>query len=510
MQLKSGALYLSASDLVGHLYCGHRTALDFAVAVGALQRPVRWDPFLELLRARGASHEAGFVEHLRAQGLEVHLIDGVGTEQDAVDATIAAMRSGVDAIIQAAFAINGWVGRIDVLRRVERPSALGAWSYEAIDTKLARETRAGTLLQLCLYAALLEIAQGLSPLSSHVVVPWSNYVLQTYRMDDYAAYYRRVRRALEDAVRPPILDVYPEPKEHCEVCRWQGRCDERRRADDHLSFVAGITKGQIEELKQHEVSTLAALAAVPLPWPWRPSHGARSSYERVREQARIQLMGRQSGQVEYEWLPPVTGTGLAALPAPSPGDIFFDLEGDPFAGAGGMEFLFGYAHFDAAGQLVYTADWALNRTDEKAAFERFVDFVTLRIAAYPDLHIYHFAPYEPGALKRLMGASPHARNRSTHFCAAGVSWTCLESFVMHCEQAWRATPSRSLSRYTVIRGERCSQTQTKHCRSYSGRWSSGTWTSWMCRLEKLSTDTIAMIVSPRRVCGIGWKRAEAT
>ena len=49
------------------------------------------------------------------------------------------------------------------------------------------------------------------------------------------------------------------------------------------------------------------------------------------------------------------------------------------------------------------ADWALSRADEKAAFERFVDFVIARLEIHPDLHIYHYAPYEPAALKRLMG-----------------------------------------------------------------------------------------------------------
>ena len=39
----------------------------------------------------------------------------------------------------------------------------------------------------------------------------------------------------------------------------------------------------------------------------------------------------------------------------------------------------------------------------KQAFERFVDFVIARLKQFPDLHIYHFAPYEPSALKRLMG-----------------------------------------------------------------------------------------------------------
>ena len=41
--------------------------------------------------------------------------------------------------------------------------------------------------------------------------------------------------------------------------------------------------------------------------------------------------------------------------------------------------------------------------DEKARFEAFIDFVIARLNRHPDLHIYHYAPYEPTALKRLMG-----------------------------------------------------------------------------------------------------------
>jgi predicted RecB family nuclease len=51
----------------------------------------------------------------------------------------------------------------------------------------------------------------------------------------------------------------------------------------------------------------------------------------------------------------------------------------------------------------YQGDWALARIDEKRAFEAFVDFVMARWSRFPDLHIYHYAPYEPAALKRLMG-----------------------------------------------------------------------------------------------------------
>jgi uncharacterized protein len=397
-------LLLSASDLMGHLNCGHLTGLDIAVANGTLAKPSSWDPLLELLRARGAQHEQGFVEHLKAQGLAVTLIEGIGVDDDAITLTHAAMHRGDPIIVQGALRLNGWVGRTDVLRRIDTPSELGAWSYEVIDTKLARETKAGTVLQLCLYAALLEAIQGRCPEHSYVVAPWSGYEPQVYRMDDYAAYYRRVRQALELAVEPAEgVQVYPEPKEHCEICRWRERCDARRRADDHLSLVAGISKTQIDELASRGIATLAALAAMPVPMTWKPTRGSTQAYERVREQARIQWEGQQAAVVVHELLPVNAGFGLTTLPLPSVGDVFLDLEGDPFAGEGGLEYVFGYAYADAEGKPAYFADWALSREEEKHIFERFVDFVTERLKVYPDLHIYHFAPYEPAALKRLMG-----------------------------------------------------------------------------------------------------------
>jgi predicted RecB family nuclease len=149
------SIQLSASDLVGHLNCRHLTGLDIAVANGTLEKPKIWGPLLEILRERGARHEEGYVEHLRNSGYTVTAIDSVGVEQAAVSQTIDAMRAGSEIIVQGAFRAEGWGGRTDILRRVDIPSDLGAWSYEVIDTKLARETKGGTFLQLCLYSDLV-------------------------------------------------------------------------------------------------------------------------------------------------------------------------------------------------------------------------------------------------------------------------------------------------------------------------------------------------------------------
>jgi uncharacterized protein len=404
MQLRDESLLLSASDLIGHLNCRHLTGLDIEVARGTLPKPAFWDPLLQILWERGARHEQGYVEHLKTQGYDVTVIDGVGVDAEAVAQTRAAMIEGHSIIVQGAFRLDDWVGRTDILRRIETPSDLGAWSYEVIDTKLARETKGGTVLQLCLYAELVASVQGLTPAFSYVVAPWSDYEPQVFRMDDYAAYYRRVRDGLTRALdEHGGTEIYPDPKTHCDICRWQDRCDQRRRADDHLSLVAGISKVQIDELKRQGIDTAANLAAMPLPLAWKPTRGAAYSYERVREQARIQVEGRAAGAMFHELLPVVTGFGLASLPAPSAGDVFFDLEGDPFAGEDGLEYLFGYSFADVDGTASYISDWAFSREDEKANFERFIDFVMSRLQQYPDLHIYHFAPYEPAALKRLMG-----------------------------------------------------------------------------------------------------------
>ncbi|MEH2626307.1 putative RecB family nuclease [Bradyrhizobium sp. AZCC 1719] len=420
MQNVGGNLHLSSTDLVGHLNCTYLTELDLKVARGELKRPKIWDPVLETLAERGAAHEQAFIDHLKTLGMAVTVIDGFGLDPKSISATLEAMSRGDAVIVQGALQSGTWNGRADVLRRVDTPSRFGTWSYEITDTKLARETKGNTVLQISLYSDMLSTMQGVEPTSAHVVTPGTNFEPETYRVADYSAYYRHVRASLERAVADGAGTAYPEPIEHCEICRWRRDCDDRRRRDDHLSLVAGISKSQIGELTRRGVGSAAALAAMPIPLEWRPDRGAAKSYEKVREQARIQVEGKTSGTMKYEPLPLVAGFGLSRLPEPSPGDIFFDFEGDPFVGEGGLEFLFGYSFLDRGGKQTYVGDWASDRREERGAFERFVDFVTERLKSYPDLHIYHFAPYEPATMKRLMGRYATRENEVDNLLRAEI------------------------------------------------------------------------------------------
>jgi len=404
MKCVENSIQLSSGDLIGHLNCDHLTSLNVQVANRTLNQPNSYDPLLRLLQERGQRHEDDYIEHLRNKGCQITVIDGVDISDATVEATKTAMIAGDEYIVQAALKNERWVGRADILRKVNIPSSLGSYSYEIIDTKLARETKGGTLLQLCLYSDLLAQVQGCAPERMYVVSPWNNFEPEEFRYADYSAYYRGVKLAAEVAVDLSALAVtYPEPKMHCDVCRWQKDCEKRRRNDDHLCLVAGISKNQIKELGSHNINTMKQFASWQLPEGFRPKKGSISSFEKILAQASIQVEAREAGHLKFEFLEFVPETGLSALPEPNPGDVFFDIESDQFVGEHGIEYLFGYSITNDDGEHEYVADWALDRVSEKAIFERFVDFVCRRRQKFPGMHIYHFGGYEAGALKRLMG-----------------------------------------------------------------------------------------------------------
>src|SRR6267378_1762271 len=424
MKIVGRQIRLAGSDLSNHLACRHLTTLDLQVARGERTAPDRAAPDLKVIQELGLRHETVYLAHLAAQGLTVENLGHVEyrEEQRLIAETLALMDRGADVIAQGALSDGEWFGRPDVLRRVEKPSKRWTWSYEVADTKLARETKATTILQLSLYSDLLKQIQGTLPEFLWVVSPGEGYAGEKYPVLEYAAYYRHVRKRLLKAVGEDAgKETYAEPVEHCNVCRWFRECDARRRADDHLSLVAGIRRQQRDQFEKWNAETMAKLAALPIPLRERPKHGSKAGYEKVQKQARVQVEGRTEKKLKHEPILPVAeGMGFCRLPEPSLGDMFVDLEGDPFVGENGLQYLFGFAVLDVRGELKYEKRWALNREEEKKGFEWLVDEIMQRREANQKMHVYHFGGYEPGALKRLMGMYATREDEIDRMLRAGV------------------------------------------------------------------------------------------
>lgn len=420
MRKTENQIQLSATDLSGYIACHHLSFLELSALEGLIKRPEHRDPLLAILQERGQAFEDQYLQELRDSGKTVeNLFDG--SNDSGLSRTIRSMMQGYDIIYQATLDHGKWNGRADFLKKVDRPSKLGSWSYEVMDSKLAKETKAGTILQLCLYSQIIADIQGIVPEYMHVITPDEEMPLQSYRTDDFMAYTRLIQNQLSKLIDKGTghQETYPHPAAHCSICNWWHHCDSHRRADDHLSLVAGLSNTQRQELSRQEITTLAQLGEMALPLAFRPSRGAQSTYTRLREQARVQLEARISGQPVYEPLEIHEGVGLTRLPEPSPGDIFLDFESDPFAGTGGMEYLFGWQLADEP-ETSYHKIWALNQQQEKDAFVSFIDVVIKRLETNPGLHIYHFAPFEEVALKRLMTKYNVCETEVDHILRAGI------------------------------------------------------------------------------------------
>ena len=152
-------------------------------------------------------------------------------------------------------------------------------------------------------------------------------------------------------------DTYPDLVAHCDYCSWWAECEARRRRDDHLCYVAGISRTQIKTLRALGVDTLSGLAALDsVP---EPPQGSREALARAREQARVQQIGRETDRPYHKLRAPLDAEhGLALLPEPTPDDIFLDFEGDHFAEDGVREYLLGYVTRGPDGKPVYTSLWA--------------------------------------------------------------------------------------------------------------------------------------------------------
>ena len=401
MRLVDGQVVFAASDLNDYLACPHRVALNRRALVRG-DAPLDDDPTLEIVARKGREHEARVLERMECNGVAVVRIpEGDNTARDLLDAvarTKRAMNSGAEAIYQASFLDGAWTGRADFLVRVDdAPSALGSWSYDIEDTKLAIREKPQFLVQLCTYAELVAAVQGVLPRSVRAL--FGDGTVTSYDPRRYVAYVRaaKIRFAAATAALDP--DAVPERVTACAQCVWTTRCNDVRRGVDHLSLVAGMRRDQSKRLVAAGIATLERLATSA--GDVLPPKMAAQTFANLRRQAALQLRQRMTGQHSYELLEPRKLHGFAALPHPSDGDVYFDMEGDPLYEAGkGLEYLFGAFVPDDA-HFPYREFWGETRDGEKRAFEAFVDWLVKHRDGHPHAHVYHYASYEKTALRKL-------------------------------------------------------------------------------------------------------------
>ena len=393
----------SASDLTIAALCEFAFLRKLDYALGRAARlPETANPLEDHIARLGDLHEAEILEQLRADHRIAELPHLTSAHhrtalEAARDATLAAFDSDVDVVYQPAFFDGEFFGYADFVERSDS-------GWVVCDAKLARQAKPQALLQLGAYAAQL-LANDI-PLAPVVSLLLGNGERADFRTADvmpaFAERRARLRQLIDGHIRGGVPVRWGD--DSVIACGRCAECDHAAVQADDLLIVAGLRMDQRRKLRAAGVTTLADLADSTVA---PPDGVAPATFAKLREQAQLQWQFQQAraidpdAQLRYALTADAAAT-LSRLPAPSAGDLFFDFEGDPLYDEGdrtrtGLEYLWGV--MDAEG--AYEATWAHSLAEERAAFEAFIDAVVLRRAQHPDMHIYHYAPYETTALKRM-------------------------------------------------------------------------------------------------------------
>ena len=421
MQKSSNSIILSPTDLANHLACRHLSWLNYRALHGGPKPSKNEDELADILRQYGEEHEQKYLVELTKTVAELGygMVDldaqrddtdpySVDTLRDRAQQTKEALAKGGNALYQPTFFRdddNGiaWVGRADFVVPVD------AFTFEPEDTKLARIAKVNAILQLCSYAEHLGKIQGKEPELIHVVTGSVEEGRVSVRLNEVSAYYRRIKSDLEQAV----LDGFtgpsePIPVDFCTICRWNKDCNRTWREADHLSFVAGLTNSQRETLVEAGISTLAGLAAsnddLVVDGLEVDTLRKLQAQARLQHDTRTRQANDPSALPGVEFLFPVRDwRGFNLLPLPNPGDLFYDIEGHPYRGEEGLEYLHGFSWVDPDGTPQYKAFWAHSPQAERAALVALIDFIAQRRRqpGFEDMRVYHFGHYEPTTLTRL-------------------------------------------------------------------------------------------------------------
>lgn len=356
------------------------------------------DPTMKLLAKKGDEHERKYFEKLKKNSKNTIEIKRSEKLSDAIRDTILAMKSGADVIYQGALRLDNFVGYSDFLVKVNTPSKLGNFSYEIYDTKLAIHSKPEYIIQLSCYTEMLATIQGFLPDKFHIVLGNENQ--DSYKVTDFSEYYKHFKKRFLELHNSFNSKMRPDPQSWEDFGKWNDFANEILLEKDHLSQVAGISIGQIKKLETKGITKLVELAKAKE--SSRPKGMPEETFKKLINQAALQVATKNEGTTQFELrtIDSNQAHGLQRLPPADKGDVYFDMEGYPLE-VGGLEYLFG-AVIEENEKPKFKDWWAVNKSQEREAFESWIDWVHKRYRANPNMHIYHYAPYETTAMKKLM------------------------------------------------------------------------------------------------------------
>ncbi len=356
----------------------------------------------------GERHERILLESLADENNNIVNIGDFPANQRFKE-TINSMKKKVAYIYQGSLKNSEIKGSADVLKRTNKPSRLGDWSYIPIECKLSSKSKTTFIIQSCAYCDLLESIQGIKANYFELYLGGKNFA--KFETKKYWNWYSLLKKRYKDFIAnfDEQIEPFLTPGDHG---KWTDYVNEKLKTKRDLILVAGMTQSQRSKLIKNGIKTIDEFAA--LKSKNKIFISKKDTLRNLYQQSKVQVLPKLTD--DRPNLEPRIWSELKKdnnnikniLPLKNDGDIWFDMEGfhDSVTGIK-LEYLFG-ACYSKNGKIKFEKWWAHDHQEEGESFEQWATWVEERRINYPELHIYHYGNYEKDAMRKLQQKHPNS------------------------------------------------------------------------------------------------------
>lgn len=330
------------------------------------------DPLVERLQQDGLIPE----KEREVLGEREYAEVGVEDLEEAYAKTLELMKEGVQTIYHGILMNGRWVGRPDLLERVEGRSKFGEHYYVACDIKQGRKVRAEYMFQGAFYAELLRLIQGVKPVQGYVINPDGHTM--SYLLEDFQA---QLNLSIDEIER---IMAGQRPahfaKSGCKQSPWFEECKMEAEACNDPSLINRIRESEVLALKKAGLKTISALA--------KCSHDELEKINGIDLERLLELREQATALTKDE----IVVKQEIEFPEAKT-ELYFDIESDPLRD---LHYLFGVLEVKGK-RSKYHSFVAEKPADEQKNWEAFLSY----LSKHKDTPIYHWGTYEVDVLRQL-------------------------------------------------------------------------------------------------------------
>ncbi len=354
---------ITATHFYNYVKCPRKVYLDF---FGDAKKKLPHSEFM-LSRFRiGREHEKEVAENI-----EYVAPEKTAKDEEKFRQTIQFMEQGASLIFQGVLIDKDLVGRPDILIRVPGKSKLGDHHYEAMDIKVAVHSKKQYIMQIMFYSSLLQKVQEKMPENTYLIL---NNKSRKFHTCDYINQYSETLIEIKNIASGCEAEVHI--CSGCGECPWRDVCLEKAEKEKDLSLIYNLGRKSKELLIENNIDNFEKAAEMDVDVLKNIKGLGEASLKRWKTQSKA-LIEKKTIKIGNFYFPKAKT------------EIFFDIEGEPDLG---IEYLFGLL---IDGKYRYFL--AKTPEQEEKAWKDFISFFREK----EDFRIYHYAPYEKNAMKKL-------------------------------------------------------------------------------------------------------------